>query len=112
MTHLRRKRGKRRKVGGGLTDATCSVPLGDAGDDRLLDKHAAAAFLGVAPRTLYKWAAQGRLPVVHLGRAVRFRASALHALVRQHEEPATAPLSGAVVPLVGAGTQRATPNRP
>lgn len=61
-------------------------------DDRLLDNRAAAAFLQVAPRTLYKWAAQGRVPVVRLGRAVRFRMSALRMLVHEHEEPATLPL--------------------
>ena len=83
-----------------------------AGDDRLVDKYAAAGFLGVAPRTLYKWAAQGRLPVVRLGRSVRFRMSALRALVLEHEEPATMPLAGAVVALVRAGTERATPTRP
>lgn len=60
-------------------------------DDRLLDNRAAAAFLQVAPRTLYKWAAQGRVPVVRLGRAVRFRVSALRMLVHEHEEPATLP---------------------
>jgi excisionase family DNA binding protein len=78
-------------------------------DDRLLDKDAAAAFLGVAPRTLYKWAAQGRLPVVRLGRAVRFRVSALRMLVATHEEPATRPLAGA---FAGAGTERALPTLP
>ncbi len=88
------------------------MPADTADTDRLLDKYDAAAFLGVAPRTLYKWSAQGRLPVVHLGRAVRFRVSALRALVREHEEPATMPLDGAVVALGGAGTERATPTRP
>ncbi|MBI3769672.1 MAG: helix-turn-helix domain-containing protein [Deltaproteobacteria bacterium] len=80
--------------------------------DRLLDARAAAAFLGVAPRTLYKWAAQGRLPVVRLGRAVRFRVTALRLLVREHEEPAAMPLGGTVAQLVGVGTERAPPTRP
>lgn len=69
-----------------------TTPSEDA-PERLLDVHAAAAVLSVAPRTLYKWAAQGRLPVVHLGRAVRFRESTLRELVRVHEEPAAAPLA-------------------
>jgi excisionase family DNA binding protein len=119
VTHLRRKREKRRNLDCAASplDRTTgrgearSVPLGNATDDHLLDKHAAAAFLRVAPRTLYKWAAQGRLPVVHLGRAIRFRMSALRTLVREHEEPATMPLGG-VASLVGAGTERATPTRP
>jgi excisionase family DNA binding protein len=80
--------------------------------DRLLDVHAAAAVLSVAPRTLYKWVAQGRLPVVHLGRAVRFRESALWALVRDHEEPAAAPLAGALTSRFGAGTDSAPNIRP
>jgi len=64
--------------------------------ERLLDVHAAADVLSVAPRTLYKWAAKGRLPVVHLGRAVRFRESTLRELVRVNEEPAAAPLARAL----------------
>lgn len=85
---------------------------GTPGDDRLLDTRAAAAFLQVAPRTLYKWASQGRLPVVRLGRAVRFRMSALRTLVREHEEPAIVPLGGVVSPLIRAGTERALNTRP
>lgn len=94
------------------TAPAASTNTGDA--DRLLDVHAAAAFLGVAPRTLYKWAAQGRLPVVHLpgSRAVRFRMGALRKLVREHEEPATLSLGGAVASLIAAGTERAAPTRP
>jgi excisionase family DNA binding protein len=92
------------------TSAT-SVDQCNSADEHLLDVHAAAAFLGVAPRTLYKWGARGRLPVVHLGRAVRFRMSALRALVRENEEPAAVPLGGAADQFVGAGTERAAPTR-
>lgn len=75
--------------------------------DRLLDVHAAAAVLSVAPRTLYKWIAQGRLPVVHLGRTVRFRESTLRRIVRDNEEPAATPLRGAFGSRTGAGTDPA-----
>lgn len=78
--------------------------------DHLLDKNAAAAFLGVAPRTLYKWAAQGRLPVVRLGRMVRFRLATLQTLVREYEEAAPAP--GAVTSRFAAGTESAPGARP
>lgn len=89
-----------------------AATAGSDDSDRLLDVHAAAAFLGVAHRTLYKWAAQGRLPVVRLGRAVRFRMSALRGLVCEHEEPAVAPLTGVASPMAGgAGIERATPSR-
>lgn len=77
--------------------------------DHLLDTHAAAAFLGVAPRTLYKWAAQGRLPVVRLGRMVRFRLATLQALVREHEEAAPAP--GVITSRFADGTESAPGDR-
>ncbi len=99
---IRRKRGVlhtgRASVRPGSNESEARYAMTADTDDRLLDKNGAAAFLGVAPRTLYKWAAQGRLPVVRLGRrAVRFRVGALRALVATHEEPATKPLSGVVV---------------
>jgi len=102
---------KRARRGTSLTSRV-AAPVAAADADHLLDTHAAAAFLGVAPRTLYKWAAQGRLPVIRLGRSVRFRMSALRALVQEHEEPATIPLAGAIGALVGAGTEPATLTRP
>lgn len=81
-------------------------------DDRLLDVNAAAAFLGVKPRTLYKWAAQGRLPVVHLGRVVRFRLSALRGSVHEGEEPIAQPAVGVAASHARGGTLRALSHRP
>jgi len=40
---------------------------------QLITVSEAAALLSVAPITLRKWGAQGRLPLVKLGRAVRVR---------------------------------------
>ena len=42
-------------------------------DRQLVTIAEAAALLSVAPMTLRKWSAQGRLPIVKLGRAVRVR---------------------------------------
>jgi excisionase family DNA binding protein len=55
--------------------------------DRLLTAHEAAEMLGVQPRTLYKWAYARRLPVVKLGRLIRFRLSALMKLIDAAERP-------------------------
>ena len=81
-----------------------------ADDDCLLNVHEAAAFLGVMPRTLYKWAAQGQLPVVHLGRAVRFRMGALRARVREAEEATPSRVAAASIHAT-VGTERAAPTR-
>jgi excisionase family DNA binding protein len=57
-------------------------------NDRLLDVREAAAMLGLKPSTLYQWAYERRLPVVKLGRALRFRLSAIQKLIRDSERPA------------------------
>jgi excisionase family DNA binding protein len=56
--------------------------------DRLLDVKEAAAMLGLKPSTLYQWAYERRLPVVKLGRALRFRLSDLQALISKSVRPA------------------------
>jgi len=53
----------------------------------LLTVEEAAAVLGIQPRTLYKWAYAGRLPVVKIGRLTRFRASTIENLIAQGERP-------------------------
>lgn len=61
-------------------------------DDRLLDVREAAAMLGLKPSTLYQWAYERRIPVVKLGRALRFRVSVIQKLIRDSERPALRPL--------------------
>ena len=59
--------------------------------DRLLDVNEAASLLGVAPKTVYKWSYERRLPVVKLfgdRGALRFRLSDLQALIRRSLRPA------------------------
>lgn len=56
--------------------------------DRLLDVREAAAMLGLKPSTLYQWACERRIPVVKLGRALRFRVSVIQKLIRDSERPA------------------------
>lgn len=48
----------------------------------------AARVLGVHPYTLYRWAREGRVPCVRLGRSVRFRVAALQEWMQQQEERA------------------------
>lgn len=56
--------------------------LGESGSRaRLLDVDAAAAFLSIRPRTVYKKAARGELPFVKVGGALRFRVDELEQYV-------------------------------
>ena len=57
-------------------------------DDRLLDVREAASMLGLKPSTLYQWAYERRIPVVKLGRALRFRSSTIQKLINASERPA------------------------
>jgi len=64
-------------------------------EDRLLDVNAAAAMLGLSPKTLYEWSHERRVPVVKLfGRALRFRLSVIRKLIKDSERPAFRPLDG------------------
>ena len=51
--------------------------LGRAGVEPLLDSHAAAALLGVHPRTLQRMVLRGEIVGVHVGKLWRFRPSAI-----------------------------------
>ena len=55
-------------------------------DDRLLTRKEAAEFLGLAPQTLAVWASTRRydLPYIRVGRAVRYRFSALSAFLERN----------------------------
>ena len=50
---------------------------------QLLTRNAAAEYIGVKPQTLAVWATTGRynLPVVHVGRLVRYRREDLDAFL-------------------------------
>jgi excisionase family DNA binding protein len=56
--------------------------------ERLLDVNNAAEMLGLKASTLYQWAYERRLPVVKLGRALRFRLSDIQTLIAQSVRPA------------------------
>lgn len=45
--------------------------------EELVDAAEAARYLGLARKTVYTWAEQGRLPAYRIGRALRFRVSEL-----------------------------------
>ena len=51
--------------------------LGRVGVEPLLDSHAAAAVLGVHPRTLQRMVLRGQIAGVQVGKLWRFRASAI-----------------------------------
>jgi len=51
--------------------------LGRAGVEALLASHAAAALLGVHPRTLQRMVLRGQIAGVQVGKLWRFRASAI-----------------------------------
>jgi excisionase family DNA binding protein len=51
--------------------------LGRSGVEPLLDSHAAAALLGVHPRTLQRMVLRGEIAGVHVGKLWRFRPSAI-----------------------------------
>ena len=57
--------------------------------DRLLDREEAADMLGLSPATLAAWAMDGRhLPVVRLGRRVKYRLRDIEAYVEASTSPA------------------------
>ena len=58
----------------------------EAAPDSLLDARQAAAYLRLAPDTLYRWVQRGKLPVVRIGRTVRFRRSSLERFIADHEK--------------------------
>lgn len=55
--------------------------------DRLLNVHDAAIMLGLKPSTLYQWAYERRIAYVKIGRALRFRHSAIQKLIATSEVP-------------------------
>jgi len=58
-------------------------------DGRLLTRAEAAEFLCLKPQTLAVWAMVGKhLPVIHVGRAVRYRLSDLQEFVERQTVPA------------------------
>ena len=61
------------------------VKLDDV-QDRLLRTAEAADLLGLKPQTLYQAASEGRpfLPIVRIGRSVRYRQSDLQRLIAAH----------------------------
>jgi excisionase family DNA binding protein len=59
--------------------------VGRAGVEALLDSHAAAALLGVHPRTLQRMVLRGQIAGVQVGKLWRFRASAIDHWIDQKQ---------------------------
>ncbi|MFP4354875.1 MAG: helix-turn-helix domain-containing protein [Phycisphaerae bacterium] len=51
-----------------------------------VDEPTAAAMLGISPRTMFALGKEGRVPYFRLGRAKRYRVSALEEFARQAEK--------------------------
>jgi len=59
--------------------------------DRLLDRQDVADLLGIAPQTLAVWAMTGKyLPVVKIGRRVKYRESDVRDFIDRSTRPASA----------------------
>jgi len=56
---------------------------GSRQDDELMTIEESAEWLGLSKATLYKWSSQGTVPVVRIGRSIRFRRSDLSNLSRE-----------------------------
>lgn len=53
-------------------------------EDRLMTEEEAADYLRIKSRQLYNWRIKGHIPFIRIGRALRFRKSAIdNALARQ-----------------------------
>jgi excisionase family DNA binding protein len=59
--------------------------VGRGGVEALLDSHAAAALLGVHPRTLQRMVLRGQITGVQVGKLWRFRASAIDHWIDQKQ---------------------------
>jgi excisionase family DNA binding protein len=57
-------------------------------EQQLLTVRQAAKLLGLAEDTLYSWVAARKIPVVRLGRAIRFRESDLQRMIADRTAPA------------------------
>ena len=53
--------------------------------EELLDPEAAAKILGIKTITVYKWVTERKIPFLKVGGALRFRPSALDALLKDRE---------------------------
>ena len=64
--------------------------LSTATDDRLIDRSEVAELLGIAPQTLAVWAMTGKhLPVIKIGRRVKYRESDVRAFIERSTRPAS-----------------------
>lgn len=53
-------------------------------DDRLMTDQEAAEYLRIKPRQPYTWRASGLVPYIRVGRALRYRKSAIDAVLARH----------------------------
>jgi len=63
----------------------------------LLDINQAARQLGIAPKTLYKWVERGLVPVIKIGRMVRFREKDLEEWIEHQLHDPAVPIHRVVV---------------
>lgn len=65
-----------------------NTALGFIETDPLLDWNSSAQVLNVSPRMVKRIVAEGRVPVVRVGRHIRIRQSALFAYIEANTTPA------------------------
>ena len=53
-------------------------------EDRVMTEQEAADYLRIKTRQLYNWRMAGLIPYIRIGRALRFRKSAIDAALSQH----------------------------
>lgn len=58
----------------------------ETAEDAALTVEEAARFLGIKPKTLYRWAAEGKVPSIKAGGARRFSPSALAGWREAHSQ--------------------------
>ena len=57
------------------------------GLEMMIDAHTAAALTATRAETWRKWARQGRIPVLKIGRRVRFRLADVQEMLKCHDCP-------------------------
>jgi excisionase family DNA binding protein len=66
-----------RKVNG-----TQETAAGASKPERLITADEVAALINISPKSIYRWASEGRLPSFREGRVIRFLASDVEAFIR------------------------------
>ena len=83
-------------MSGGIRETGARRDQEDTSDraEPLLRPEDVAELLACSPKTVYAWAASGLLPVVRLGRLVRFKPEEVHRFIEAHADDQQAAVHG------------------